>query len=269
VLVRTVALPGGQDPDDVVREGGAEPFRKLAAERQDVVDFFYTRSKGDPKPAAIDRLARLVALVPDEIPRRELSAKAADWFKFDEETFVRAVEGMRSGRQVARPSTGVARTHGGAAIHGLEGELLRVAVQDPAFWTEVSTLAERESLRRMLERRIRPSVREFLRGLADQDAARPASAYRDDVDDPVLREFLMELATEGVVDQEHLRRTQRDLISRLFYLALKDERDRLRRELNQAEQSGDEEREREISRRYKETVLRLSALEQDERAQTP
>lgn len=268
VLVRTVTLPEGADPDDLVRGGDTAALMELVAARQDVVDFFYTRSKGDPKPAAIDRLARLVARVPEEIPRRELSARAADWFKFDEETFVRAVDTLRRGKPHARPSESIGRTQTGG-IHGLEGELLRVAVQDPAFWVEVRTLAERESLRLVLERRIRPSVRVLLDELADQSEPRPASAFRDEVSDPVLRNYLMELATEGVVDREHLHRTQRDLVSRLFYLALKDERDRLRRELNQAQQSGDREREREISQRYRETILRLSAIEANERAETP
>ena len=72
--VRVVSLPEGRDPDDVIRDGGAEAFGALVEAGQDVIDakLDVVRSRVDltdvmKKRRAISRLLKSVKLVPDPV----------------------------------------------------------------------------------------------------------------------------------------------------------------------------------------------------------
>lgn len=74
--VRVVSLPQGRDPDDVIRDGGAEAFAALIEAGQDVIDakLEVVRSRVDltdvmKKRRAISRLLESVKLVPDPVTR--------------------------------------------------------------------------------------------------------------------------------------------------------------------------------------------------------
>jgi DNA primase len=72
--VRVVSLPEGRDPDDVIRDGGAEAFAALIEAGQDVIDakLEVVRSRVDltdvmKKRRAISRLLKSVKVVPDPV----------------------------------------------------------------------------------------------------------------------------------------------------------------------------------------------------------
>ncbi len=72
--VRVVTLPEGRDPDDVIRDGGAEAFTALIEAGQDVIDakLEVVRSRVDltdvmKKRRAISRLLKSVKVVPDPV----------------------------------------------------------------------------------------------------------------------------------------------------------------------------------------------------------
>jgi DNA primase len=72
--VRVVSLPEGRDPDDVIRDGGAEAFAALVEAGQDVIDakLAVVRSRVDltdvmKKRRAISRLLKSVKVVPDPV----------------------------------------------------------------------------------------------------------------------------------------------------------------------------------------------------------
>jgi DNA primase len=72
--VRVVSLPEGRDPDDVIRDGGAEAFAALVEAGRDVIDakLEVVRSRVDltdvmKKRRAISRLLKSVRVVPDPV----------------------------------------------------------------------------------------------------------------------------------------------------------------------------------------------------------
>jgi DNA primase len=262
--VRAAALPEDRDPDEIVRDEGVERFTALLAESRDVVEFFFDRSRGEPKPAALDRLARLIALVPQPIARREMAARAADRFRFDEATFAREVERLVKGDRAgtARSLRATAR-----ALSGLEADLLRIGLRDPAFLQEIDELkARRPELERLITARVRPEVRNLLARVRSEDRPLSPSAYREECEDPAVRDFLMELAAQGAPDLSQLFREKRDLVGSLPRMALEDEVARLRRDLRGAEERGDREVEAKLLARLKVVTGRLDRLGRAEEA---
>jgi len=262
--VRAVPLPDGADPDDVVRAEGAGPFRERCEKGQDLVDFFHVQSRGQPKPAAVDRLARMVALIPEEIPRRDLISRAADVFRFDERTFVEVVERLAKGRSGATPSRVLKPLSN--KPKGLEAALIRVCLQDPEFWPEFESLMERPDLRRTVEEQVRPEALALLREVGLTGAAESPAAYRDRVQDPDLRRYLMEIASEGRFDEERLHRNEKDLVAQLPYLTLVSEKRRLEQEQRRSVQRGDMKAAGEILTRLNDVTRRLNDLGSEEEA---
>ena len=260
--VQAVPLPGEQDPDDIVRKGGGEAFSKALATRANLVKFFHVQSKGEPKPAALERLAKLVALIPEAIPRRDMAAQAAEAFRFDEQTFANEVERIAAGKRPTKSHVTPTKA-GGMPPRGLEADLLRACLQDPDFWGEVKDLIERPDLKRALAKRVRPDVLALLDEVAKAAEPQPPSAYRDQVKDPVLREFLMELASEGPLPQERLFRLEKDLVRQLPQIALESERTRIRSKLGEAAKGGDRRQEQALLERLQLVNQRLDELWRD------
>jgi DNA primase len=272
VRVTTIAMPVGKDPDDVIREEGAEGFAARAEKRLDLVDFFYAHTQGEARPAAIQRLAEMIASIPDAIPRQHLVRRAADWFKFREETFGREVARLRTEHakvrtrtQVNAPAAPLQSAEPPKPVEGLEAALLTVCLADPPFWAEIQPLMARADIKRTVERRVRTDTRTLLDAIAEHgsggiEGAAPvgAAAYHDHVTDGALRTFLLRMATEDRPDDEHVYRLKTDLVAELTRLALKDEQLRLRKLLNQAHRDGDRERESELTDRFQKVYKRLN-----------
>lgn len=259
--VRAAILPGAKDPDDIVRDEGAEAMGRLIANADDLVSFFWSQTKGDPKPRAIDRLARLVALSPEVIDRRDYAARAADLFKFDEATFVSVTEQAARGRST--PAASVALHLRRGEPEGFEADLLRATVPDPAFWGELEGLLGHPELRRTVEDRVRPDARRLLTEAAAGSDPAPPALLAERAQDPALRSFLLRLAAEEAPDPDRLRRLQRDVGTRIPYLALEAERDRVRRALGEAARRGDRDREAELVQRLEGVTRRLQELGRD------
>ncbi len=258
--VRAVPLPEGRDPDDLVREEGADAFREFLNGSQDLVEFFHVQSRGEPKPQALERLARLVALVPEPIPRRELAARAAEAFRFDESTFAREAERIASGRRPEQSFASASSKPQGHRPRGLEADLLRACLQDPGFWGEVRAVTRHPDLKRVVAERVRAEVLSLLDEVAAAPAPLPPSAYRGHMSDPAVQGFLMELASEGALPQERLYQLERDLMRLLPQLALEMERGRLRSSLTGAARGSDREKEQAILKRLHEVNRKLDEL---------
>ncbi len=73
---KVVSLPQGKDPDDYVREAGAESFQKLLATGQNLVDYYLSVKEIGKRPLSLDerlelarRLIPLVEKIPDPVSR--------------------------------------------------------------------------------------------------------------------------------------------------------------------------------------------------------
>jgi DNA primase len=79
ISVRVVPMPTGEDPDSLIRKGGADAFRQVVDQAEDYFDFLI-RIRGGASPSATiaqrvelaSELARQAALVPDAILRGAL-----------------------------------------------------------------------------------------------------------------------------------------------------------------------------------------------------
>jgi DNA primase len=99
-------LPQGEDPDTLVRRGGAEAWRALRAAGYDPVEFIQRHllraggggAAGDPRERALQAVVRLAAEVRDPIRVRLLLERASQVFGLPEAVLGRAV-GMHKGGQ--------------------------------------------------------------------------------------------------------------------------------------------------------------------------
>ena len=89
------------------------------------------------------------------------------------------------------------------------------------------------------------------------------STFDVEVKDPVLREFLMELASEGPLPQERLFRLEKDLVRQLPQIALESERTRIRSKLGEAAKGGDRRQEQALLERLQLVNQRLDELWRD------
>jgi len=133
--VAVVDLPPGEDPDTLVRRGGAAAWAAARGAAADPVEFVHRHvlraaGPGDPRERALQAVVALGAAVADPVRLRLLAERAAQVLGFPEATLLRAVELKRAGREAAAPlRAAVARR---AETEGApERRLLRALVHAP------------------------------------------------------------------------------------------------------------------------------------------
>jgi DNA primase len=127
--VRFALLPGGQDPDDVVRTGGREAMDALIAQARPLADLLWSReTQGGvfdtpEKRAELEgNLKRLTGLIADETVRRHYGQDMRDRMN----AFFGAARSPRTNERGGRAGYGAAMQHGSRA----GGAAGRVAMTD-------------------------------------------------------------------------------------------------------------------------------------------
>jgi DNA primase len=88
--VRVLALPGGADPDQFIRERGAEEYRRLVAQAPEFIAYLIERarrqdlSSGEGKLRAMNFLLPYVQRVPDRLLRSEWATRIAAELRIEE-----------------------------------------------------------------------------------------------------------------------------------------------------------------------------------------
>ena len=88
--VRVLSLPGGADPDQFVREHGAEAYQKLLAEAPAFLDYLIRRAhQGDltsaeGKVRAVNSLLPYIQRMPDRLLRSEWATRVSQQLRIDE-----------------------------------------------------------------------------------------------------------------------------------------------------------------------------------------
>ncbi len=131
-------LPQGEDPDTLVRRGGAEAWRALRAAGYDPVEFIQRHVLraggaavgGDPRERALQAVVRLAAEVRDPIRVRLLLERAGQVFGLPESVLARAVGLQRSGQNTEAPLKAVVREQR-RGEGDLERALLRALLHAP------------------------------------------------------------------------------------------------------------------------------------------
>ncbi len=143
--VAVVDLPQGEDPDTLVRAGGAEAWRALRARAADPVEFIQRHvlrdegAAGDPRERALQAVVRLAGEVRDPIRLGLLLERASQVFGLAEAVLRRAVGLGRRGESTAPPLAAAVREERRGAAD-LERALLRALLQSPS---SLATVRER------------------------------------------------------------------------------------------------------------------------------
>ena len=88
--VRVLALPGGADPDQFVREQGAEAYQKLLAEAPAFLDYLIRRAhagdlaSAEGKVRAVNSLLPYIQRMPDRLLRSEWATRVSQQLRIDE-----------------------------------------------------------------------------------------------------------------------------------------------------------------------------------------
>jgi DNA primase len=145
--VVVVDLPAGEDPDTLVREGGAEAWRARRAGAADPVEFIQRHvlragdAAGDPRERALQAVVRLAVEVRDPIRARLLIERASQVFGLSEAVLGRAVGLSRRGENAAPPVQAAMREQRrgeGELERGLLRALLRAPEALDAVRVQVS-----------------------------------------------------------------------------------------------------------------------------------
>jgi DNA primase catalytic core len=138
--VAVVDLPQGEDPDTLVRRGGAEAWRSLRAQASDPVEFIQRHvlragpaagpSSGDPRERAVQAVVRLAGEVRDPIRLRLLLERASQVFGLAEAVLSRAIALGRRGENVNAPLQAAVREQR-RGEGDLERRLLQALIHAP------------------------------------------------------------------------------------------------------------------------------------------
>ena len=111
--VRVLLIPGGEDPDSLIRAQGPDAFRTLLAGARDVPSFLAEASLGaagaNPSvEARVRRFVEVLGRVDDPIRRRLLVRRGGEAFGLEEQVFLEALSRRRgTGRSDAGRSAGI------------------------------------------------------------------------------------------------------------------------------------------------------------------
>jgi len=134
--VAVVDLPQGEDPDTLVRRGGAEAWRERRARAADPVEFIQRHvlraesGPGDPRERSLQAVVRLAGEVRDPIRVRLLLERASQVFGLPEAVLVRAVGLGKRGESVDPPLQAAVREQRRGA-GDIERTLLRALLHAP------------------------------------------------------------------------------------------------------------------------------------------
>jgi len=250
--VVVVDLPPGEDPDTLVRRGGAEAWREVRGAATDPVSFFERHvlrsgQSGDPREAAVQAVVRLVARVTDPVRSRLLLERASEVFGLSAEVLARAVALRRTGDVSEAPVRAVVRVER-SLERGLEEQLLRAWLLDAEALAEARERIGPEDFADPLCARVATWLWEGGSGLpADEEAA------------AMVRELAH--APESTWDWlETSRGAVRNLIVRRLKRQRKETEARLRRAASEREQRELLDRVQDLSRQIMDIERSLRDL---------
>jgi DNA primase len=130
-----VDLPTGDDPDTLVRRGGAAAWQEARHRAADPIEFVQRHvlragGAGDPRERALQAIVALGAQVPDPIRLELLFQRAEQVLGIAEAVLHRALGLRRSGQSAERPLAAVVREQRGRE-QDVERLLLRALLQVP------------------------------------------------------------------------------------------------------------------------------------------
>jgi DNA primase len=173
---RLARMPAGVDPDDFVRQNGADAFRRLVEGARPMLDQFIQDAAADPtipgKASTLERVAELLAKVRNPATRELYAQQLAGVLRLSIQQVARAIrEAAQKGLRPANASTATVGTLGGSphppapvAPAVLPSEELQLVVLLATF----PTLLRTADAARSGELLIHPSLRQLHRAAVEQ-----------------------------------------------------------------------------------------------------
>ena len=151
--VKVVRLPAGDDPDSLIRKGGAEAFRGKLDEAVDFLDFFVdwqTKQEGESpggRRRVVEAVAKLLGMVGSAVSRAGLVARAASRLGLGESLVMDEVEKARGQAAKILERSELKETPGIQVVKPLEvhpvmRELFLLVLGQPGKFPEVERKVE-------------------------------------------------------------------------------------------------------------------------------
>ena len=151
--VKVVRLPAGDDPDSLIRKGGAEAFRKKLEEAVDFLDFFVdwqTKQEGESpggRRRVVEAVAKLLGMVGSAVSRAGLVVRAASRLGLGESLVMDEVEKARGQAAKILERSELKETPGIQVVKPLEvhpvmRELFLLVLGQPGKFPEVERKVE-------------------------------------------------------------------------------------------------------------------------------
>jgi DNA primase len=152
--VRVLALPGKADPDNFIREQGADAYMKLLKEAPPYVDYLIARARqmdmttGEGKRQAVNFLLPYVQKIPNRILRSEWATRIAQQLRLDEPVLRAALSKAANER---RSELKIQPELVGRAAKPVERLLIRMLAEGEGFRGELAQQLQQGQLHLGLE----------------------------------------------------------------------------------------------------------------------
>lgn len=141
IKVKILIVPSGKDPDDFIRENGAEAFGKLVSSAVDLVEYKIDRiskqtgiNNADGKKQAVSDLVITLASMGNQVERSEYVKKCAERLNVEEDYIWQDLAKVGAGKKIERstqPTIKSAPKRG--AKENIERLLIECLIQNPQF----------------------------------------------------------------------------------------------------------------------------------------
>lgn len=224
--VKLMLLPEGEDPDSFITSHSSDEFNSLLEQAQEPMAFLYNllspSATADRKKAA-ETMVSLISRVPDSLRRELYLDEAANLLRIDRRVLADLLKPPKGGASMTRETLGVSGNP--------EERLLRMMIQKAEF---VHLAAERLPLSLFPEGEKRGLLEKFY-----ALAARKEQFSTGEILDLLSPEMQRRVSAWSFSEVNYSREEFARALAHYLY---RRRRDALRRELTQAERSGDAER---------------------------
>jgi DNA primase len=153
IKVRMINLSSGKDPDDFIRENGAEAFQELVSKAVDLVDYKVNKvqeqisiNSVEGKTQAVEDLVLTLSSFSTQLEKHEYVKKCAERLNMEEDYIWQQLEEKGAGKRIRRstqPTIKAPRKSGGAR-ENIERCLLECVIQHPEFIVRVRSQLTKE-----------------------------------------------------------------------------------------------------------------------------